>query len=99
MSRAAAFVIGHITVRDPVLWDEYRRAVPATLAPWGGELVFRGRLHAVLGGAHEHRDAVTIRFPEIAAAEAWFASAAYQALIPLREKAADLVLLSYEAVA
>lgn len=98
MSRAAAYVIGHLTVRDPVLWDDYRRRVPATLAPWGGELVFRGRLHAVLGGEHTHRDTVTIRFPDVDAAGAWFASAAYQALIPLRERAAEVVLLSYEAV-
>jgi uncharacterized protein (DUF1330 family) len=27
----------------------------------------------------------------------WFSSPAYQALIPLREEAADVVLLSYEA--
>jgi uncharacterized protein (DUF1330 family) len=38
-----------------------------------------------------------IRFPDRAAVEGWFASDAYQALIPLRERAADLVLVSYEA--
>ncbi len=38
-----AYVIGHLTVKDPDKWAEYRRRVPATLAPWGAELVFRGK--------------------------------------------------------
>ena len=36
-----AYVIGHITVKDAGKWDAYRGAVPATLAPWGAELVFK----------------------------------------------------------
>lgn len=92
-----AYVIGHITVKNPPLWDQYRSQVPATLAPWQGSLVFRGQRLAVLGGAHEHPDVVVIRFPDAAAAAGWFASAAYQALIPLREQAAAVVLVSYQA--
>jgi uncharacterized protein (DUF1330 family) len=38
-----------------------------------------------------------IRFPSLEAADGWHYSAAYQALIPLRMQAADVVLLSYEA--
>jgi uncharacterized protein (DUF1330 family) len=93
----AAYVIGHITVKDPAKWAEYRSRVPATLAPWGAELVLRGRLASVLAGEHGYTDTVVIRFPDTQAIEAWYASLAYQALIPLRTKAADLVLLSYEA--
>ena len=91
-----AYLVGHIAVRDAAKWDEYRSKVPATLAPWGAELVFRGRCAAVLSGAHAHTDVVVIRFPDQAALTAWHASAAYQALIPLRTQAADVVLLSYE---
>ena len=39
----AAYVIGHINVKDAGKWAEYRVKVPATLAQWGGELVLRGR--------------------------------------------------------
>lgn len=42
MTEGPAYVIGHLTVKDPEKWAEYRRDVPATLAEWGGELVFRG---------------------------------------------------------
>lgn len=44
------YVIGHITVKDPAKWAAYRAQVPATLAPWQAELVFRGERLAVLGG-------------------------------------------------
>lgn len=92
----AAYVIGHITVKDAALWAEYRSRVPATLAPWGAELLLRGTKTAVLSGEHAYDDAVVIRFPNRAALDGWYASAAYQALIPLRARAADLVLIAYE---
>ncbi|MBN9421626.1 MAG: hypothetical protein BGO63_05260 [Candidatus Accumulibacter sp. 66-26] len=92
----AAYVIGHISVKDAALWAEYRSRVPATLAPWGAELLLRGTKTAVLSGEHAYDDTVVIRFPNRAALDGWYASAAYQALIPLRARAADLVLIAYE---
>lgn len=89
------FVIGHITVKDPAKWAEYRAQVPATLAPWQAELVFRGERLAVLGGEHRHTDTVVIRFPSREAVDGWYNSPAYQALIPLRQEAADLDLVSF----
>ena len=92
----AAYVIGHIAIKDPLKWEAYRNQVPATLAPWNAELVFRGRQFAVFSGSHSHADTVVIRFPDPAAVRAWFDSPAYQALIPLRDQAADVVLVGYE---
>ena len=92
-----AYVVGHLTVKDAEKWAEYRARVPATLAPWGAELVFRGKKVAILAGEHAHSDIVVIRFPNPQAIQNWYSSAAYQALIPLREQAAEMVLLSYEA--
>ena len=90
-----AYVIGHITIKDTAKWDEYRRRVPATLAPWGGEVMLRGRRMAVLSGTHAHAAAVVIRFPDSTAIEQWYASAAYQALLPLRLAAAEMDLVSF----
>jgi uncharacterized protein (DUF1330 family) len=87
-----AYVIGHITVKDALLWERYRSQVAATLVPFSGELVFRGTKAAAFAGAN----AVVIRFPSLANANNWHASAAYQALIPLRLQAADVVLTAYE---
>lgn len=92
-----AYVLGQITVKDEAAWAEYRRQVPGTLIPWGAELVLRGQQVQVLAGACPHADVVLIRFPDVAAAQGWHASEVYQALIPLRTRAADLALLIYEA--
>jgi len=91
-----AYVIGHLTVKDAEKWAEYRSQVPATLKPWGAELVLRGQRVAVLAGEHSHADIVVIRFPDRQAINDWHSSAAYQALITLRQEAADVVLLSCE---
>jgi uncharacterized protein (DUF1330 family) len=91
------YVIGHITVKDADKWASYRSQVPATLAPWQAELVFRGEMLAVLGGEHRHHDTVVIRFPNAESANGWFNSPAYQALIPLRTEAAEVDLISFAA--
>jgi uncharacterized protein (DUF1330 family) len=40
---------------------------------------------------------VVIRFPSVAQADGWHGSAAYQALVPLRQSAAEVVLTTYRA--
>ena len=40
MNDSGAYVIGHITVKNPEKWAEYRMKVPATLAEWGLKLSF-----------------------------------------------------------
>jgi uncharacterized protein (DUF1330 family) len=91
-----AYIVGHVTVKDSEKWEEYRSKVSATLEPWGGELVFRGNLSLVLSGDHAHRSAVVIRFPDLQSLTDWHASSQYQALIPLRQEAAEIDLLAYE---
>lgn len=91
-----AYVIGHIAVKDAEKWDAYRSGVPATLAPWGAELVFRGKGATALAGEHAYADVVVIRFPDRKSVDGWHSSPAYQALIPLRQQAADVVLITCE---
>jgi uncharacterized protein (DUF1330 family) len=91
-----AYVVGHLTVKQPALWAEYRSKVPSTLIPWDGDLMFRGRLVASLVGEMSLQDIVVIRFPDLAAIYGWFASPAYQVLIPLRQQAAEMTLHIYE---
>lgn len=95
-SARPGYVIGHITVKDDALWQAYCAEVPASLAPWGAEIVFRGQRHAVFHGQHDHERTVVIRFPDVAAAVQWHASPAYQALVPLRERAAAVTLLGFD---
>ena len=92
-----AYVVGQMTVKNETKWAEYRGQVLATLMPFGGELVFRGKQARALSGDCPHADIVVIRFASLADADGWHNSAAYQALIPLRQEAADVVLTTYEA--
>ena len=92
-----AYVVGQITVKDETLWAEYRSKVPATLAPWNAELVFRGQQARTLSGECPHADIVVIRFASLSDADGWYKSEAYQALIPLRQEAAMMILTTYEA--
>jgi uncharacterized protein (DUF1330 family) len=91
-----AYLVGHITVKDTEKWIKYRDQVPATLAPWRAEVSFRGKRVATFSGEHPYDDIVVIRFPDKEAVESWHSSPAYQALIPLRQEAAEVLLLSYE---
>ena len=97
MNPTPAYLIGHITVKNEEKWAEYRSQVPATLAAFGAEVVFRGKCRLVLSGKHDYTDTVVIRFPDLAAIEGWHQSPAYQALIPLRMQAADMVLIGYDS--
>ena len=92
-----AYAIGHIRIKDPKKWVEYRDQVPSTLAPWRGEVVFRGRRLEVFCGEHAYTDVVVLRFPDPDAVAAWHASPAYQALVPLRDQAAEVLLIGYES--
>ena len=92
-----AFVVGQMTVKHPEKWAQYRSQVLATLVPFGGELVFRGEQVQSFSGINPHPDIVVIRFPSLGDAQGWHSSAAYQALIPLRQEAADVVLTTYLA--
>jgi uncharacterized protein (DUF1330 family) len=91
------YVVGQMTVKNESKWAEYRGQVLATLTPFGGELVFRGNQVRTLSGKCPHADIVVIRFPSLAHTDDWYKSAAYQALLPIRQEAADVVLTIYEA--
>ena len=58
--------------------------------------MFRGAVTQVLSGAIEYDRVVAIRFESIDAAKQWHDSPEYRALIPIREKGADMTLVLYQ---
>ena len=93
----SAYLIVHIKVKDPALWKTYIENVDATLVPFGAEVVFRGKRASVIIGEHPYPNVAVLKFPDQAAIQNWYSSADYQALIQTRTKAADVVLISYDA--
>jgi uncharacterized protein (DUF1330 family) len=82
-----AYLIAEITVHDPVGFEEYRKQVPATIAAYGGRYIVRGGSSEVVEGAWQPERLVVVEFPSMARAKQWYASAEYQAVLPLRTKA------------
>ena len=62
---------------------EYIEKIDATLAPYGGRFIVHGGPITPAEGEFEG-DFVIIEFPDAAAAEEWYASPAYQEILPLR---------------
>jgi uncharacterized protein (DUF1330 family) len=62
-----AYFIVDIDVTDPTAFEEYRKAVPATVEKYGGKFLVRGgRMEVVEGGWRPKRVVVT-EFPNAAA--------------------------------
>ena len=92
----ASYLVGHITVKDGELWQKYVSGVQESLLPFDSKVVFRGKLVSVLAGKHEHDLVVVIEFPDQSTLDNWYSSEKYQALIPLRDKAANVVIMAYK---
>lgn len=88
----AAYVIGNIRVTEQASWDEYRAKVGATIAKYGGEIVMRGKVAQIFSGEARGDSVVILRFADVAAATRWHDSAEYQAIVPLRNRGADVSL-------
>lgn len=93
----SAYLVGQIQVKDSLLWQEYVAGVSESLLPFdGAKVIFRGTRTAVLAGENERSLLVLIKFPDNITLTEWFKSDKYQSLIPLRDKAADVVITTYE---
>ena len=86
MTAYAVANLTNVRLGPPVV--EYLRRIDATLAPFGGRFVIHG-------GEPHHLEGrwtgtlIVIGFPDMAAAKAWYASPAYQAILHLRTDNAD----------
>ena len=83
-----AHVIVTFTPRDREKLKAYSQAAGPTVAAHEGEFVARGPLE-VLAGQTEHQMHAVIEFPTREHAQAWYASAEYQALLELRGEGMD----------
>ena len=92
----AAYLIADVDVHDPVLYEDYRKQVKATIEQHGGRFLVRGGTHQVLEGEGRVHRAVVVEFPSMEALERWYQSPEYAPLIALRQKASTGFLFSVE---
>lgn len=93
----ASYLIGQITVKNSELWQEYVSGVAESLIPFDSKIIFRGHRTATLAGENNRNIVVVIEFTDQTTLDNWFNSEKYQSLIPLRDRAADVTITTYEA--
>jgi uncharacterized protein (DUF1330 family) len=92
-----AYVISSVTeAHDDEALAEYRRRNSDAVAEHGGRFVVRGGAVAVLEGDWAPVRVVVIEFDDVDAAKRWYASDAYQALVPIRQGASTTGLILVE---
>lgn len=74
-------VLQDVKIGPPIV--EYLERIDATLAPFGGHFIIHGGRPEMLEGTSPGT-LIVIEFPDREAAEQWYASNAYQAILPLR---------------
>jgi len=82
-----AYVFAEVNVTDPGGMGQYRAKLGETLAPYGHQILISGGKTDPLEG-DAPKTIVVISFDSMKDARAWYDSPAYQAIKPIREKAA-----------
>jgi len=85
----SAYVVVDLDVKDPEPYAEYRRLAPPTMVPFGGRYLARGGEATVIEGQWTPKRMVILEFPDADAARAWYASEAYQKIVPIRQATTD----------
>ena len=92
-----AFFIATFNIKNPEKFREYASKAAATFAAYGGEIALRGKAEEALAGSLGHTTAGAVKFPDMDSLLRWFKSEEYQAIVPLRNKAADMTIIAYSA--
>jgi len=91
-----AFMIVHATVKNMDKFKTYSELAAPTLKEFGAEIMFKGKVTAVLTGEHQHKMSAVMKFPDNKSIKDWYDSESYQTLIPLRDSAASVVFISVD---
>ena len=94
-----AYVVLEFTIKDPEGFKDYAQRSPATVTQHGGRFLVRpGKILALEGNAPKGPFAV-LAFDSAEQAQKWASSPEYTALVPLRDKSAEVRIFLVEGVA
>jgi uncharacterized protein (DUF1330 family) len=79
-----AYFVAELDVTNAAGMADYRAAVPATLAQYGGKFLSRGGATELLEGGPEPKRVVILEFADAAAVKRWYNSPEYQKILPGR---------------
>ena len=96
-NKPPAYAIAEVEVSDPAGFQQYAAKIPATLTPYHGKVVVRGKADTKEGAA-PNGSVVVLAFDNLDNAESWYSSTAYREIIPLRERSAKTRLFIVEGL-
>ena len=94
----AAYLISESQVTDQALMDEYAEKAGPSVAAHDGVLIAATANVAHMDGMSKPPRIVMIRFPSMERAKEWYNSPEYQAVLPMRFRAANGSVYFVEAV-
>ena len=80
-----AYVVAQLTVTDPEGFEAYRQAAEPIVEAYGGRFLVRGSTISSLEGNLDRPQMLLLEFPNKAAADRFYTSPEYQAIMPLRQ--------------
>ena len=81
-----AYIVGQVTITNAEGYAKYAAVVPGTIQAHGGKYLVRGGGQvSQLEGVSQGERRVVIEFPGRQAAEVWYHSPEYQAILPHRQ--------------
>jgi uncharacterized protein (DUF1330 family) len=95
----AGYVVAEVEVTDPVVYEEYRKLVPATVAKYGGKFLVRGGAVDSKEGGWQPKRLVVLEFASLEQAKKWYHSPEYAPALALRTKAARSKVVLVEGAA
>ena len=85
-------------LRDPQMFEEYRKQVLSTIEAYGGRFLVRGGKFTALEGEMPFDRIAMLEFPSRKAVEDWYNSPAYQKILPLRLNAMEAQFIVVDGV-
>jgi uncharacterized protein (DUF1330 family) len=94
----AGYIVADVQITDPEAYEQYKAAVPATLAAYGGKFLVRGGRTEILEGDWEPNRIVVLEFESAEKAKAWWSSQEYAAPKQLRQSASLTKMILVEGI-
>ena len=94
----AAYLIVNVEITDPVRYQDYLKAVPATIAAYGGRYLVRGGRAERLEGTYDPKRVVVLEFESAERARAWWSSIEYAGPKAIRQASANTDLVLVEGI-
>jgi uncharacterized protein (DUF1330 family) len=81
-------MVVELEITDPVIYEEYKRQAPPSIAQYGGKYLIRGGQCDTLEGEWSPKRFVVLEFESVEQAKKWWASPEYAEAKALRQRSA-----------